>query len=79
MNFAGYADNASVNSRAGIAGMKVGGTRLIIVPPSLAYGDRGKIPLIPGGATVEFAVSLLSCKRAGSNPNSNIDPRAQVF
>lgn len=63
----------------GIDGMKVGGTRLITVPPSLAYGDRGKKPLIPPGATVDFAVSLLSCKRAGSNPNSSIDPKAQMY
>lgn len=63
----------------GMEGMRVGGLRLITVPPELAFGEKGKPPLIPGSATVDFAVSLLSCKRAGSNPNSMIDPNAQVF
>ncbi len=59
--------------------MKVGGLRFITVPPELAYGSKGNAPLIPASATVEFAVSLLSCKRAGSNPNSIINPKSQVF
>lgn len=63
----------------GMEGMKVGGLRLITVPPELAFGERGKLPLIPGNATVEFAVSLLSCKRSGTNPISVIDPKAQVY
>ena len=63
----------------GMEGMKVGGLRLMTLPPELAFGDKGKPPLIPACATVEFAVSLLSCKRAGSNPNSIIDPNAQIF
>lgn len=63
----------------GIDGMKVGGLRLITVPPELAYGSKGKPPLIPGDATVDFAVSLLSCKRRGTNPNSMIDPKAQAY
>lgn len=63
----------------GMDGMKVGGLRLITVPPALAFGEKGKLPLIPGDATVDFCVSLLSCKRAGTNANSVIDPRAQVF
>lgn len=63
----------------GMDGMKVGGLRLITVPPELAFGSKGKPPLIPGGATVDFAVSLLSCKRQGTNPNSMIDPKAQAY
>lgn len=63
----------------GMEGMKVGGLRLITVPPKLAFGSKGKMPLIPGNATVEFAVSLLSCKKAGTNPISVIDPKAQVY
>ncbi len=46
--------------------MKVGGLRLISVPPALAYGDRGKKPFIPPNATVDFAIQLLSCKRSGT-------------
>lgn len=63
----------------GMEGMRVGGLRLITVPPELAYGRKGKAPLIPADSTVEFAISLLSCKRAGTNPNSVIDPKSQAY
>lgn len=63
----------------GMEGMKVGGLRLITVPPELAFGEKGKKPLIPPNSTVEFAVSLLSCKRAGTNSNSTIDPKSQIY
>ncbi|KAJ8906918.1 hypothetical protein NDN08_003402 [Rhodosorus marinus] len=53
----------------GMDGMKVGGQRMIILPPELAYGAKGRPPLIPPNSNVEFAVSLLSVKRMGSNPN----------
>jgi FKBP-type peptidyl-prolyl cis-trans isomerase len=43
----------------GMLGMKVGGTRLIIIPPILAYGERGA-GSIPPGAIVIFEVELLN-------------------
>ncbi len=44
----------------GIAGMKVGGRRLLVIPPDLAYGDQGFGDLIPPRATLLFHVDLLS-------------------
>jgi len=43
----------------GVVGMKVGGQRILVIPASMAYGDKGSGP-IPGGATLVFAVELLS-------------------
>lgn len=45
----------------GILGMKVGGQRILVVPASMAYGKDGYGP-IPGGATLVFAIELLSVK-----------------
>ena len=46
----------------GVAGMKVGGTRLLTIPPSMGYGDRGAADVIPPNATLLFDVELLDVK-----------------
>ncbi|XP_066466375.1 peptidyl-prolyl cis-trans isomerase FKBP2-like [Tiliqua scincoides] len=47
----------------GLLGMCEGEKRKLVIPPELAYGDRGVPPKISGGATIIFEVELLQIER----------------
>lgn len=45
----------------GLVGMQVGGQRMLVIPPDMAYGEQGVGP-IPGNSTLVFAIELMEIK-----------------
>ncbi len=46
----------------GVAGMRVGGVRRVIIPPELAYGEDGLPPRVPPGATLVYRIELVGAR-----------------
>jgi FKBP-type peptidyl-prolyl cis-trans isomerase len=49
----------------GVAGMLIGETRVLTIPPNMGYGDRGAGAAIPPGATLVFEVELFGAEGSG--------------
>lgn len=57
----------------GVAGLKVGGKRIVLIPPADGYGEKGIPGRIPGGATLAFEIELLRVEKSDYKPVIEIE------
>lgn len=66
----------------GVNGMKVGGERLMAIPPALGYGSQdvkdstGKV-IIPAGSTIIFDVKLVNVSAGSSTPTTSAEKKTK--
>lgn len=60
----------------GLVGMREGGRRVLIIPPDLAYGDRGAAAGIEPGETLVFIVDLIAVAEGPGIPSPNDEVQA---
>jgi len=60
----------------GVQLMKVGGKAQLVCPPELAYGEEGRPPTMPGGATLVFDVELLEIVKPDAAASADAAPPA---
>jgi FKBP-type peptidyl-prolyl cis-trans isomerase FkpA len=58
----------------GVGKMKVGGKAKLVCPAAIAYGEQGRPPVIPGGATLVFDVELLETKATPAGAAGGMPP-----
>lgn len=57
-----YARTLISGFKLGLLGMKKGGKRIVTIPPSLAFGEKGKMGRIPPNATLVFELELVEIR-----------------
>ncbi len=74
---AGFAQGIGGSLKDGVEGMRVGGRRLIVIPPALGYGPQGGNGPIKVDDTIVFVVDLLNLEAAGAaGATASPDPAA---
>jgi FKBP-type peptidyl-prolyl cis-trans isomerase FkpA len=60
----------------GVRGMKVGGKRVLVVPPAMAYGEKGAGGVIPPNTPLKFEVELLAVAKGDAKPDAKKEAKA---
>lgn len=77
-NFVIGASNVIKGYSIGVDGMKVGGSRVILLPADFAYGARGAPPQIPPNATLSFLITLKEAVTKNPQPQQPVQQPQQV-